>query len=266
MIVISLSNVPPKLRGFLTKYLWEISTGVYVGNVNARIRESLWERVTKNSTEISKAIMVFPSDNEQGFDFYEYGSSWKAIDYEGLKLIMRPNEDSSYSKKNALTESYVVLDLETTGLDPEHDNILEIGAVRFEKGVETNKLDIIVKTQVPDNITELTGITQEMSDKGIDVKEALEKLNSFISQDTVIGFNIRMFDLKFLKKECSRNQVTLPLKKIIDVLELSRRAFPKLKSYKLRDIAKEKSIVIEDGRHRAIIDCIICNEVYKLCN
>ena len=82
MIVISLSNVPPKLRGFLTKYLWEISTGVYVGNVNARIRESLWERVTKNSTEISKAIMVFPSDNEQGFDFMNMG-------LHGKQLIMK---------------------------------------------------------------------------------------------------------------------------------------------------------------------------------
>ena len=61
-------------------------------------------------------------------------------------------------------------------------------------------------------------------------------------------------------------QIIVVWKKIIDVLELSRRAFPKLKSYKLRDIAKEKSIVIKDGRHRAIIDCIICNEVYKLCN
>ena len=48
MIVITLSKVPPSLRGDLTKWFQEVQTGVYVGNINARVRDALWERIQKN--------------------------------------------------------------------------------------------------------------------------------------------------------------------------------------------------------------------------
>ncbi len=46
MTVVTLSKVPPSLRGDLTKWMQEIATGVYVGNFNTRVREQLWERIT----------------------------------------------------------------------------------------------------------------------------------------------------------------------------------------------------------------------------
>lgn len=48
MLVITVKNCPPKLRGDLTKWLIEIDTGVFVGNLSARVRDSLWERVCAN--------------------------------------------------------------------------------------------------------------------------------------------------------------------------------------------------------------------------
>ena len=270
MVVVSLSNIPPKLRGYLTKYLWEISTGVYVGNINARVREALWNRILDNAKDISKAVMVFPADNEQGFDFLSFGPSWKPIDYEGLKLILRKNEDARVDEKESgrkasLPDEYVVLDIETTGLDPSKDKILEIGAIRIRNGKIVEKYQTIVKTVVPETITQLTGITQAQADQGVSVKEALIQLKEFIRNDLTVGYNIRMFDLRFIKRECLCNDVPIPFQKITDVLEVIRKAYPSLPSYQLREVANAKQIEVHE-KHRAITDCELCNEIYRLCN
>ena len=269
MIVVSLSNVPPKLRGFLTKYLWEISPGVYVGDINARIREALWDRIIDNVKIISKAVMVFPADNEQGFDFYSYGSTWKPVDYEGLKLIIRKNDESESGKKRKpcidLPDEYVVLDIETTGLDIYNDKILEIGAIKIRKGIITEKYQAILKTIVPKEITELTGITQNQADQGVSVKEALIQLKEFIGNNLTVGYNIRMFDLRFIKRECLNNSVPIPVQRITDVIELVRKTYPNLSSYQLSEVARINQIEVTDV-HRAISDCELCNKIFCMCN
>ena len=90
MIVVVLTVSPPKLRGHLTRWLFEISPGVYVGKVSARIRELLWEQILDNPGN-GRADMVYPSDNEQGMQFRVHGQEWQPVDYDGLQLIMRPN-------------------------------------------------------------------------------------------------------------------------------------------------------------------------------
>lgn len=73
MTVIVLSDCPPKLRGDLTKWLLEISTGVYVGKVSARVRDELWLRVCDN-LKSGRASMVYSTNNEQGMDFRVHNS------------------------------------------------------------------------------------------------------------------------------------------------------------------------------------------------
>ena len=65
MTVVTLTNVPNSLRGDLTKWLQEISTGVYVGNINARIREELWKRIVDNIGQ-GQATMSYARRNEIG--------------------------------------------------------------------------------------------------------------------------------------------------------------------------------------------------------
>lgn len=267
MIVINVSSVPPKLRGFLTKYLWEIDAGVYVGNVNARIREALWKRITDNS-DTGRATMVFPANNEQGFDFYTMGHAWLPTDYEGLKLIIRPEEDHGSLPDRTISQipdRYIVLEIETTGVDVENDRILEIGAIRVVNGVETGRFSKLIKTEVPDDITILTGITQEMANEGVDINTALKELGVFISNDVTVGFNIRKFDMKILKRECVRNHAEMPVRQIIDLLEIVRRSVVGLKSFKLKEVAAFLGISIDDEIHSVINDCILCNRVYQLC-
>ena len=89
MIVLTMTNCPPKLRGDLSKWLLEINTGVYVGNVNARVRELIWKRVCENIKN-GQATLVFPANNEQHMDFYVHNTNWQPIDLDGIKLMKHP--------------------------------------------------------------------------------------------------------------------------------------------------------------------------------
>lgn len=90
MIVITLTDCPIALRGDLTKWLLEINTGVFVGRVSARVRENIWERV-KKYIKNGRATMVYNAANEQGLDFKVCNSEWEPIDFDGVKLILRPS-------------------------------------------------------------------------------------------------------------------------------------------------------------------------------
>jgi len=90
MIVVTLTDCPISLRGDLTKWLFEINTGVFVGHVNARVRDNLWKRVTENVNK-GRATMVFNTNNEQHMDFRVHNGEWIPIDFDGLKLVLRPS-------------------------------------------------------------------------------------------------------------------------------------------------------------------------------
>ena len=89
MIVITLSDCPPKVRGDLSKWLIEINTGVYVGQVSARVREELWKRICEN-LHAGRATMVFHTMGEQQMDFRVHNTTWEPVDFDGLKLMRRP--------------------------------------------------------------------------------------------------------------------------------------------------------------------------------
>jgi len=89
VIVLVLSAVPEGLRGHVTRWLMEISPGVFVGTLSARVRERLWLLVTENM-KTGRAVMVFRARNEQGLAFLTWGDPWKPVDFDGIILMMRP--------------------------------------------------------------------------------------------------------------------------------------------------------------------------------
>ena len=88
MTVIVLNAVPPGLRGHLTRWLLEISPGVYIGFVSARVRELIWERVVEHVAE-GRALMVHATDGEQRLEFEVHGHDWTPVDYDGITLMRR---------------------------------------------------------------------------------------------------------------------------------------------------------------------------------
>ncbi|MGW0658098.1 type I-E CRISPR-associated endoribonuclease Cas2e [Streptodolium elevatio] len=90
MTVIVLTTCPAGLRGLLTRWLLEISPGVFIGNPSARIRELLWEEVKQYAGQ-GRALLTYSADTEQGFAFETHDHRWLPVDHEGLTLIRRPS-------------------------------------------------------------------------------------------------------------------------------------------------------------------------------
>lgn len=89
MTVVILSLVPERLRGDLTRWLLEISPGVYVGYVPSRVRERLWGRIVELSSG-GRAIMVYAARNEQRLAFRVARHQWEPVDVDGITLMRRP--------------------------------------------------------------------------------------------------------------------------------------------------------------------------------
>jgi len=87
MLVIVVENAPPRLRGRLAVWLLEVRAGVYVGNVNRRIREMIWSQVEKG-VEDGNAVMAWSTNTESGFDFLTLGQNRRIpVEMDGIKLV-----------------------------------------------------------------------------------------------------------------------------------------------------------------------------------
>lgn len=89
MVVVVLSACPAGLRGDLSKWLLEISAGVFVGFVSARVRELLWERIIELAKD-GRAIMVHSTRGEQRMAFRVHRNQWQPVDMDGVTMILRP--------------------------------------------------------------------------------------------------------------------------------------------------------------------------------
>lgn len=87
MTVIVMECAPESVRGELTRWFLELKPGVFVGNVNVRIRELLWKRICETDAATG-SVMAFSASNEQGFEMKVFGDpKRKVIDFEGIQLI-----------------------------------------------------------------------------------------------------------------------------------------------------------------------------------
>lgn len=95
MMTLVLTACPPGLRGDLTKWLMEISPGVFVGRPSARVRDHLWLRTIDHCKD-GKAILVHSSGNEQGLEYRVHNHDWVPVDSDGVTLMLRrPDSESS---------------------------------------------------------------------------------------------------------------------------------------------------------------------------
>jgi len=87
MVVFILENVPPSLRGELSRWLFEVKAGVFTGKISALVRDELWQLIGKQLGKGS-AVMIYPMNNEQGFSAKTLGNpSRRLVDIEGLLLV-----------------------------------------------------------------------------------------------------------------------------------------------------------------------------------
>ncbi|SPD72369.1 hypothetical protein PITCH_A130021 [uncultured Desulfobacterium sp.] len=98
MLVIVVENVPPRLRGRLAVWLLEVRAGVYVGNVSRRVREMIWNTVSKGAEE-GNAVMAWTTNTESGFDFLTLGKNRRIPkEMDGIKLVSFLPENGSVNQ------------------------------------------------------------------------------------------------------------------------------------------------------------------------
>lgn len=148
--------------------------------------------------------------------------------------------------------SYVCVDLETTGLNPKQDKIIEIGAVRMENGVETGTFSELVNPGrlLEPRITELTGIRDEdLADAPI-MEEVLPELLSFMGEMPLLGHSV-LFDFSFLKKAAVNQRLSFE-RQGVDTLKIARKYLSTLESRSLGALCMYYGI--PHHAHRALED------------
>ena len=152
---------------------------------------------------------------------------------------------------------FTAIDIETTGLGPEKEKIIEIGAVKYEDGVQKEVFSTLLHPQtagIPVRITELTGITPQMLEHAPDFMDICQDVLDFIGDDVLMAHHIS-FDYAFLKRAVLNGMSTKWSKdngfekKGIDTLKIARTFLPELESRSLGALCKHYQIPID--AHRA---------------
>ncbi|MFU8864920.1 MAG: type I-E CRISPR-associated endoribonuclease Cas2e [Rhodobacterales bacterium] len=87
MMVVVVSNAPPRLRGRLAAWLVELRAGVYVGDYSVRTRDMIWNQVLAG-IEQGDAVLVWKAPTDQGYDFLTIGKNRRLpVNFDGLKLV-----------------------------------------------------------------------------------------------------------------------------------------------------------------------------------
>lgn len=162
------------------------------------------------------------------------------------------------------TTDFTAIDLETTGLSPTFDSIIELAAVRFRDGKPVAHYEHLVNPgfSVDEFITELTGITNDMLAGQPKIEKLLPEYLSFIGDDLIVGHNVN-FDINFLYDNCILLDLPPVSNDFIDTMRLSKRLYKNWPNHKL-DTMMEELGVGSRGHHRALNDTKLTAECYLI--
>jgi DNA polymerase III subunit epsilon len=162
-------------------------------------------------------------------------------------------------------QTFVAFDVETTGLFPGVDRIVELGAVQFQGDsvIDTWTCMVDPGVPIPPAASRIHGITdQEVKGKAL-LSEALPGFLSFLSRGTPVAHNAE-FDVGFIYTDIVTAGLPAPLAPVLDTRGLARRAFPGRFSYSLATLLKDYGLEAETA-HRALADAYSCRRLFLLC-
>ena len=158
-------------------------------------------------------------------------------------------------------DTYVSIDLETTGLNPKRDRIIEIGAIRVERGEIREEFSTFVNLgrKLEERITELTGIRDEDLAEAPELDEVFPKLLEFMGDFPLLGHSI-LFDYSFLKKAAVDRKLTFE-RSAVDTLQIARKYLPDLPHRNLEYLCRYYEI--PHHAHRALEDAKATDRLFR---
>ena len=160
-------------------------------------------------------------------------------------------------------EEYIVVDIETTGLDTEFNDIIEIGAIHVKDGKVISTFSELIKPPcgyVDEFITDLTGITNEMLEGAAPEEEVLPQFIEFVGDHYIVGHNVN-FDINFLYDAIYRHFNKRFQNDFIDTMRISRKLHPDWQHNRLKDVSSYYCVDCSNA-HRALRDCEITYDCY----
>ena len=214
--------------------------------------------IATKEIEIPEEKVYIPSEN----------SELDTVKTESLQSLSQDNMFVDVVRYNDTIrgKNYVVFDLETTGLDPNSDQIIELGAVKIIDGQIKEKFSTFVKptVSIPFEVTRLTGITDDMVKDAPSAEAVLADFYEFTRGCVLSGHNVIDFDLRFVKRIGREYGLDFD-NEVVDTLLLARKSHLMVNNFKLGTIVKYLGLTLE-GAHRAWNDAYATAEVLlKLC-
>lgn len=183
------------------------------------------------------------------------------------KGITMANKTYQGNHVHNFIQNFVAVDIETTGLDPVHDNIIEVGCAKYRNNKLIDTFNMLIQpprteqgTYIPKYITSITGITDSMVSDCPQVEDVISEFIDFIQDDVLVGHNVK-FDIRFLFNNCIQTHNHILSNDYADTLYISRKLMPELEHHRLNDITA--SLEIENKNyHRALADAIAAAQCY----
>ena len=159
-------------------------------------------------------------------------------------------------------QNYVCLDLETTGLNPKRDRIIEVGMVKVREGKVKEHFSCLLdpEQRLEERVREITGIREEELKGQPRLKEMLPSILEFLEDDVLLGHSI-LFDYSFLKRAFTNEKIPFE-RKGTDTLKIARRVVEDCESKSLESLCRHYKI--QYRAHRALSDACATIDLYNI--
>ncbi len=172
--------------------------------------------------------------------------AYKSRPFKGRSLIKFPAD-------------YIIIDIETTGLSPYNDEIIELAAIKYQQYKPVSKFSTLIKPKsyISAFITNLTGISNLDVCNAPTISESIQDFANFLGSNLLVGYNVN-FDVNFIYDNMMKILGRPLTNDFVDVKRLAQKELPHLLSHSQTNVAQHFGISTE-GNHRALVDCEICN-------
>ena len=188
---------------------------------------------------------------------------YKFVKSKNKKGSSYPEEITGQPAENAM--NYVVLDVETTGLNPDSDKIIEIGMIKVIGGMISDEYETLVYPgrKLDPKITEITGLTNSDLQSGKAYSTMATEVASFIGDLPIVAHNSK-FDAGFVSNAFAGIGLDTTVRHI-DTIKIAKKAHPELGKYKLEYLIKELNLSDSEQTHRAMDDARCTLRLYEKC-